>query len=437
CGAKSTSSTAASSCATTAGSRFDTTLIQPYGCISADRAAGLRPRVRRPRGSHTARHRPPRDQRRGGRPRAGQPLPDELRSGPEARRGSRARRPDHEAAHRPPQGRPHQPRGAARRAPPARPVRGAVAGSDRPHEPAHRRDGRHHRHRGEKEEQTMTVTAVRKDPQRLTLTIEAEFDASVERVWQLWADPRQLERWWGPPTYPATFTKHDLAPGSRIEYHMTGPAGDQPHGYWDVLDVDPPRRIVLRGGCAYADGTLTTEIPISTIRVGIEEIAQGRTRMSIENLFPSTGAMEKILAMRTYEIFAGSWGVWPDPGDSPIWTALNTKPKYVASTTLTEPRWANTTVLSGDTAAAIGELKAKPAGELQVHGSGKLIRWLVDKQLVDEITLLTYPVIIGQGTRLFPDTGRDRALELVESRATSSGVTIQVYRPTGRPEYAK
>jgi len=143
-----------------------------------------------------------------------------------------------------------------------------------------------------------------------------------------------------------------------------------------------------------------------------------------------------LFGRRTYEIFAGSWGVWPDPGDSPIWTALNTKPKYVASTTLTEPRWKNTTVLSGDSAAAIGELKAKPAGELQVHGSGKLIRWLIDNQLVDEITLLIYPVIIGQGTRLFPNTGRDRALELVESRATSSGVTIQVYRPTGRPHYA-
>ena len=143
-----------------------------------------------------------------------------------------------------------------------------------------------------------------------------------------------------------------------------------------------------------------------------------------------------LFGRRTYEIFAGSWGVWPDPGDSPIWTALNTKPKYVASTTLTKPRWANTTVISGDTAATVGELKAKPAGELQVHGSGNLIRWLIDNQLVDEITLLTYPVIIGQGTRLFPDAGRDRALELVESRATSSGVTIQIYRPTGRPQYA-
>jgi dihydrofolate reductase len=143
-----------------------------------------------------------------------------------------------------------------------------------------------------------------------------------------------------------------------------------------------------------------------------------------------------LFGRRTYEIFARSWGTWPDPGDSPIWEALNTQPKYVASTTLTEPRWANTTVLSGDVAAAIGELKAKPERELQVHGSGALIRWLLDNQLVDEVTLLTVPVVLGQGTRLFPDTGPDIALDLVDSRATPKGVTIQVYRATGRPQYA-
>ena len=143
-----------------------------------------------------------------------------------------------------------------------------------------------------------------------------------------------------------------------------------------------------------------------------------------------------LFGRRTYEIFARSWGAWDDPGDSPIWKALNTRPKYVASTTLTEPRWANTTVLSGDVAAAVGELKAKPGGELQVHGSGALIRWLLDKQLVDEITLLTVPVVVGQGTRLFPDTGPDIALHVVDSRATPKGVTIQVYRPAGRPQYA-
>src|SRR6266704_1438337 len=140
-----------------------------------------------------------------------------------------------------------------------------------------------------------------------------------------------------------------------------------------------------------------------------------------------------LLGRRTYEIFAGSWGTWDDPGDSPIWTALNTKPKYVASTTLTDPRWTNTTVLSSEVAAAVRELKAKPGRELQVHGSGALFRWLLDNDLVDEMNLFTFPVVVGQGTRLFPDIGRDRALELVESRATPSGVTIQVYRSTGRP----
>jgi dihydrofolate reductase len=113
---------------------------------------------------------------------------------------------------------------------------------------------------------------------------------------------------------------------------------------------------------------------------------------------------------------------------------LNTKPKYVASTTLTDPRWANTTVLAGDLTAAVGELKAKPGRELQVHGSGALFRWLFDNDLVDEITLFIFPVIVGQGTRLFPDTGPDIALELVGSQAvTPSGVTIQVYRPAEEP----
>ena len=146
-----------------------------------------------------------------------------------------------------------------------------------------------------------------------------------------------------------------------------------------------------------------------------------------------------LFGRRTYEIFAGSWGTgsWgAGQGDNPISAALNTRPKYVASTTLTEPSWADTTVLSGDVATAIGELKATRSGELQVHGSGSLVRWLFDNQLVDELLLLTYPVVVGQGTRLFPDTGPDAALEQVESRATPGGVTIQVYRPNGRPQYA-
>ena len=142
-----------------------------------------------------------------------------------------------------------------------------------------------------------------------------------------------------------------------------------------------------------------------------------------------------LFGRRTYELFAGYWGAGKNPG-SPITAALNTKPKYLASTTLSDPQWEDTTLLSGDLAAAVGELKAKPGGELQVHGSGALIRWLLDNDLVDEMTLLIVPVVLGQGTRLFPDAGPDIALELVDSRADSKGVAIQVYRPAGRPQYA-
>jgi dihydrofolate reductase len=146
-----------------------------------------------------------------------------------------------------------------------------------------------------------------------------------------------------------------------------------------------------------------------------------------------------LFGRRTYEIFAGAWGTgsWgTNEGRNPISVALNTRPKYVASTTLTEPRWAGTTVLSGDLASAIGELKDGSEGDLQVHGSGTLVRWLFESQLVDEIILFTYPVIVGQGVRLFPDSGPDTALELIESRSSSGGVTMQVYRPSGPPQYA-
>ena len=143
----------------------------------------------------------------------------------------------------------------------------------------------------------MTVTAVRKDPKALTMTVDAEFDATPERVWQLWADPRQLERWWGPPTYPATFTKHDLAPGSRVEYHMTGPEGDQPKGYWDILETDPPHRLVVRDGFRNDDGSTNDELPRNEFRVTIAEAGEGRTRMTIQNTFPSAEAMEQLIAM--------------------------------------------------------------------------------------------------------------------------------------------
>jgi dihydrofolate reductase len=158
------------------------------------------------------------------------------------------------------------------------------------------------------------------------------------------------------------------------------------------------------------------------------------TRTFITQTFQ--GAEAFLFGRRTYELFSGSWGSIDEMRAHPVGVALNEAPKYVASTTLTAPRWADTTVLRGDLAAEIGELKAKPGGELQVHGSGALTRWLLANELVDEMTLIVIPVIVGQGARLFPETGPDLAFNLVESRVDSKGVSIQLYRPTGRPRYA-
>jgi dihydrofolate reductase len=148
------------------------------------------------------------------------------------------------------------------------------------------------------------------------------------------------------------------------------------------------------------------------------------------------GAAAFLFGRRTYEIFAGYWGAMTDPSKNPIAAALNSRPKYVASTSLTDPKWAGTTVLTGDVAAAVGDLKTHQDGELLVPGSGALVRWLLANDLVDQLDLLTYPVVVGQGTRLFPDSGPDTALDLVNSRTTSRGITIQTYRPVGRPKYA-
>jgi dihydrofolate reductase len=142
-----------------------------------------------------------------------------------------------------------------------------------------------------------------------------------------------------------------------------------------------------------------------------------------------------LLGRRTYEIFAGSWGKMDDPGDNPVAVNLNTLPKYVPSTTLKDPEWTNTTVLSGDVAAAVRELKERPGQELQVHGSITLVRWLLENDLVDELNLLVFPVVVGQGRRLFADQGLDTNLQVAESTTTPSGVNILTYRTAGRPDY--
>jgi dihydrofolate reductase len=141
-----------------------------------------------------------------------------------------------------------------------------------------------------------------------------------------------------------------------------------------------------------------------------------------------------LIGRRTYEIFAASWPNVTDPND-PIANSLNTLPKYVASSTLEDPQWSNTTVLKGDLASAVQELKERDGRELQVHGSGRLVQFLLANDLVDRLNLLVFPVIVGAGRRLFPESGIATGLALDESQTTPSGVGISVYRPSGRPEF--
>jgi uncharacterized protein YndB with AHSA1/START domain len=146
----------------------------------------------------------------------------------------------------------------------------------------------------------MTVTDVRKDPAALTMEIVSEFDAPLERVWQLVADPRQLERWWGPPTHPATFTDFDLTPGGRVGYFMTGPDGERYHGWWLVRDVTPPNHLEVQDGFADDDGAPNPDLPVNVMRLEFEAVG-AVTRMTIRSTFPTIEAMEQTLAMGAEE----------------------------------------------------------------------------------------------------------------------------------------
>ncbi|MFH5821470.1 dihydrofolate reductase family protein [Georgenia sp. AZ-5] len=137
-----------------------------------------------------------------------------------------------------------------------------------------------------------------------------------------------------------------------------------------------------------------------------------------------------LLGRRTYDIFAGYWPQHADP-DDPVATALNDWPKYVASTTLTEPTWQNTTVLQGDVPEAVRELKEQDGGNLLIQGSSQLVQTLMAHDLVDEYRLITFPVVVGSGKRLFPDGCPARGLRMVESKTTAAGAVYARYELAG------
>lgn len=143
----------------------------------------------------------------------------------------------------------------------------------------------------------MSVTSVQKDPEALTMTITAEFDAPVASVWKMWEDPRRLERWWGPPTYPATVVDHDLTPDGRISYFMTGPEGDRHHGWWKVTAVDAPNSLAFIDGFADDAGEPNPDLPTTNILVTLDDVSGGGTRMAIRTTFPSLESMEQMAAM--------------------------------------------------------------------------------------------------------------------------------------------
>lgn len=143
----------------------------------------------------------------------------------------------------------------------------------------------------------MTVTEVSKDPENLSMVITTELEAPASRAWKLWEDPRQLERWWGPPGYPATFVDHQFEPGGAVRYYMTDPEGQRYHGWWRIISLDPPGKLELEDGFADDTGESNPHMPTSVMTVTIDDIGDGRARMSIKTTFPTQEAMEKVLEM--------------------------------------------------------------------------------------------------------------------------------------------
>ncbi len=152
----------------------------------------------------------------------------------------------------------------------------------------------------------MAIVTTSKDLDALTMVVVADFKADVERVWQLWADPRQLERWWGPPDWPATFTRHDFVPGGESRYHMTGPDGEQPGGYWRMTAVDAPNGFTLEDGFTDADGNPVPGEPV-VLEARLARHSGG-TRMTLTNTFASAAQLQEMVELGMEEGLAGALG---------------------------------------------------------------------------------------------------------------------------------
>src|SRR5690606_33776589 len=285
---------------------------------------GRGPAVLGPVRRDAARHTPPLRAGRAVRVPPGRGVPDELRGGADARHRAGAGGPGHQAAARTGGAGAHRPRRGGPRTPGARRPGGRLAGPGGPDGgPAarrpggdrtarsRRRPGRRSRRRHDERTRPMTVTSVDKDLDHLTLTLIADFSAPVEQVWQLWADPRRLERGWGPPSYPATFEEHDLTPGGEVRYFMTGPEGEKFGGWWRITSVTAPTALEFTDGFCDDEGKPNPEMPVTTMRMTLTE-RDGGTRMELRSVFDSREQMEQLAAMGMVEGLRAAVGQMDD-----------------------------------------------------------------------------------------------------------------------------
>jgi uncharacterized protein YndB with AHSA1/START domain len=309
----------------------------------------------------------------------------------------------------------------------------------------------------------LSIVRVEKDYDALSLVLVAEFDAPIERVWQLWADPRQLERWWGPPSHPATVEKHDLSVGGEVTYFLTGPRGERSGGWWRVTAVDPPTSLEFTDGWANRDGRVrhlpaigrpdgraARAHPTGQPRPGGSLVRKIKSHFfisldgvveapdtwhfayfddemgeAVSAAYATTGAL--LMGRVLYDEWAA---YWPEHADQPFGDVMNSLKKYVVSSSLQTAEWQNTEIISGDVAEQVADIKAQDGGDISMSGSATTARWLLREGLLDELKLLVHPIAVGGGlARLFPPDEPSIPLELLSSETFKSGVLNLSYGP--------